>query len=152
MNEIFYNFEFVSVYILGKGADLSVGSPFCRNTPNKTYAKKDSFENDFTEQTTLSKEDLKTLEHLEENKTYNTFMNNYYKILNAIQAKCIGISENKELETKLNSIFTKIESENKINDRKLFNQRKQSLLRITKGALKNTFTLDKIKAAIYNYQ
>lgn len=35
-----YNYEFVSVYIIGDKGDMSIGAPFCRRTPNKTYIKK----------------------------------------------------------------------------------------------------------------
>ena len=78
-------------------------------------------------------------------------MENYNKILNAVQAKCIGTSDN-NLKTKLESIFNKIEDENKIKDINLFRQRKESLIEMAKGSLKNAFTLDRIKAAIHNYQ
>ena len=44
-----YNFEYVSVYIIGDEGDLSIGAPFCRRTPNKTYIKKNESENEFKE-------------------------------------------------------------------------------------------------------
>ena len=78
-------------------------------------------------------------------------MENYEKILNAIQAKCIGTSGNKKLEEDLKFIINKIREKNQIIDRNLFEEKANALIGITKGSLQNTFTLDKIKAAIYNY-
>ena len=62
IKNINYNFDYVSVYILGDDADLSIGAPFCRNTPNKTFSKKGP--NDILkEEITLSKEDIQTLDN-----------------------------------------------------------------------------------------
>ena len=40
MEKIKYYFDFVSVYILGTEANLSISAPFCRKTPHKAYMKK----------------------------------------------------------------------------------------------------------------
>ena len=50
-------------------------------------------------------------------------MNNYEKKLNVLQAKCIGTSENKEFENKLQSVINKIIDKKNIIDKELFNQR-----------------------------
>ena len=151
MNAINYNFDFVSVYILGTGGNLSVGAPFCRNVPNKTFIKKYKTDK-MTEIMTLTLDDLYVIDHLENYDNYDDFMNNYEKMLNALQAKCIGTSENKEMENKLQSVINKIIDKNQIIDKELFNQRTQALLGVTKGILKETFTLDTIRAAINNYK
>ena len=101
---------------------------------------------------TLSLEDLYIIDNLEKYDNYDDFMDNYNKILNALKAKCIGISENEELEKRLQSVFNTIINKNQIIDKVLFNQRTQTLLGVTRGALKDTFTLDTIRAAIHNYK
>ena len=149
IKNINYTFDYVTVYILGNDADLSVGAPFCRNTPNKTFAKKGP-EDNFIELTTLSKDDIETLDHLEEYNSYEEFMNNYDKILNAVQAKCIGRSD-QDLKKKLQIMFEKI-SKNNINiDFEIFEKRKKALIGMTEGSIKNNFTLDKINAATCNF-
>ena len=151
MNNIDYQFDFVSVYIIGPEANFSVGAPFCRNVPNRTFSK--VHQNDiFTELMTLTLEDLNLINNLENFDNYDDFMNNYEKILNAVKAKCIGVSYNEEMEKKLMTVFNKINDKGQIKDKELFEQRKQILLGMTRGILKNTFTLDTIRAAIHNYK
>ena len=150
MKKINYNFDFVSVYIIGPYANLSVGAPFCRNVPNRTFAKKNGSDS-FKELMTLTLEDLYIIDNLEKYDNYKDFMDNYDKILNALKAKCIGVSQNKELENRLQSVFNRIIDKDKIIDKELFEKRKQILLGVTRGILKDTFTLNTIRAAIHNY-
>lgn len=150
IKNINYNFDYVSVYILGDDADLSIGAPFCRNTPNKTFSKKGP--NDILkEEITLSKEDIQTLDNLEEYSNYEKFINNYDKILKAVQAKCIGTSD-KFLKIKLEAMFDNILKSNKNIDYEFINTKKNILIGMAEGSLKNNFTLDKINAAIYNFE
>ena len=151
MTKINYEYNYVSVYVLGDNSDLSVGSPFCRSTPNQTFSKKKN-DKDFTQLATLSREDIDIIKNMENYADYDKFMENYEKLLNAFQAQCIGTSENKQLEKDLNNIINKIIEKNQIKDRNLFDKRKDVLIGMTKGSLKNTFTLDKIKAAMLNYK
>ena len=151
MNQIRYNFEYVTVFIIGKDGDLSVGAPFCRNTPNKTLIKENGLL-EFKEIITLSKENIKTLKEIDKYDNYIDFMNNFNKILNAVQAQCIGTSENKELESKIELIFKKINEKGQIENMKVFKQNVDTLLSMTRGSLQKTFTLEKITAAIKNYE
>ena len=151
MKKVDYKFDFVSVYILGPNANFSVGAPFCRNAPNRTFSKVNKNDN-FTPLITLTLEDLYLIDNLENYDNYDDFMDNYEKILNVLKAKCIGVSHNEKLEKKLETVFDKIINNNQIKDKELFEQRKQILLGITRGILKDTFTLDSISAAIYNYK
>ena len=148
IKKIDYNFDYVTVYILGSDADLSVGAPFCRNTPNKTFEKKGPNDN-FTELVTLSKEDIETIEHLEELDNYEEFKNNYDKIFNAVQAKCIGTSD-ENLKIKLEIMFANILSNNDNIDLDFINNKKKALIGMAEGSIKNVFTLDKINAATCN--
>ena len=100
---------------------------------------------------TLTLEDLYIINNLEKYDNYKDFMDNYEKILNALKAKCIGVSKNEELEKRLQSVFDRIIAKDKILDKELFEQRKQVLLGVTRGTLKDTFTLETIRAAIHNY-
>ena len=148
IKNIDYNFEYVSVFILGDDADLSVGAPFCRNTPNKTFEKKGPGDN-FKELITLSKEDIETLNHLEQYYNYNEFVNNYDKIFKAVQAKCIGTSD-ENLKKKLEELFDNVLKDNKNIDLDFINKSKKALIGMTEGSIKNNFTLDKINAATWN--
>ena len=148
IKKINYNFDYVTVYIIGDDADLSVGAPFCRNTPNKTFEKKGPQEN-YNELITLSKEDIDTLKHLEKYSNYNEFVNNYDKIFKAVQAKCIGTSD-AILKKKLEIMFDNIIKNNKNIDLKFMNKSKKALIGMTEGSIKNNFTLDKINAATLN--
>ena len=148
IKNINYNFDYVTVYILGDEADLSVGAPFCRNTPNKTFEKKGP-EDNFKELVTLSKEDIETLEHLEQYYNYNEFMNNYDKIFKAVQAKCIGTSD-ENLKNRLEIMFANIMKDSKNIDFDLINKSKKALIGMTEGSIKNNFTLDQINAATWN--
>ena len=155
MKKINYHFEYVSIYIIGNNGDMSVGVPFCRRTPNKTFMKKEK-DNDFKVQATLTPEDINTLEEIEKIDNFKIFMDDYDKIKNAIQAECIGTSENKEIKRKLESSFEKIlknlKNEDKNNiDMELFNKRKNILLGMTQGSLLEAFSLENINAAINNY-
>ena len=149
IKKINYNFDYVTVFILGRDADLSVGAPFCRNTPNKTFSKKGLNQN-YKEEVTLSKKDIETLEHLEEFKNFIEFLYNYDNIFNAVQAKCIGTSD-KNLEKKLEKMFDNILKYNKNINIDLLNEKKKILIGMTKGSIKNSFSLDKINSAICNF-
>ena len=151
MEKINCNFDFITVYVLGPDGNLSVGAPFCRNVPNRTFAKKNESDS-FKILMTLTLDDLYVINNLEKYDNYNMFMDNYEKILNALKAKCIGVSENKELENKLKSVINKIINKNEILDFDLFNKKCQVLLAVTRGTLKDAFTLDSIKAAFQNYK
>ena len=143
-----YHFNYVTVYILGEDANLSVGAPFCRNTPNKTFRKKNQIDI-FDEMITLSKEDIDTLNQLENYNNYNDFMNNYDKIFKAVQAKCIGTSDS-DLKNKLEIMFENIIKYNSNIDLEFIDKSKKALIGMTEGSIKNEFTLDKIKAATIN--
>ena len=150
MNKIEFNYEYVTVFIIGSG-NLSIGAPFCRKIPNKTYNKKNEF-SDYKELATLSKEDIKTLDDLEKYDNYNDFIKDYNKIVNAVQAKCIGTSGNKEIENKLDLISKKISNRIKLEEKSIFEPKINILLSMTRGSLLKAFTLEKISAATKNYK
>ena len=136
-------FNFVTIYVLGNEANLSVGAPFCRNTPNKTL-KKELKDNKFEPLITLSIEDIKTLNNIEKINNYEEFKNKYNKIFNAVQAKCIGTSDG-ELKKKLEEMFENIiNNSGKNEDLEL---KKKALIGMTEGSIKDKFTLESIKAA-----
>ena len=151
--EIDYVIDYVFVYILGEEPNFSVGVPFCRNIPNKILYKNNSNDNYYTELHTLNKEEIHILNNLEDFSDYNSFMNNYEKICNAFQTQCLGKSQNEILRNQLSLIIDKItKNDNNIIDKNLFNRRINILMGMTKGILKNTFSLEGIKAAIHNYK
>jgi hypothetical protein len=146
-----YNYEFVSVYIIGDKGDMSIGAPFCRRIPNKTYIKKYETETEFKEMATLNKEDMMILEKIEEYNTYSDFMKNYHKIKNAVQAKYIGTLQNKELEIKLKTLFKNIAHKEKNKISTEFIQRKNISIGMTQGSLQKAFNIENINAAISTY-
>ena len=151
MENIKYYFDFVSVYIIGEEANLSISAPFCRKTPHKAYMKKKLEDIEYQEVSALNEEDIETLNSIEKYENYNNFMNDYDKLKNAVQAKCIGVLKEPDLEKKLESLFKNIEEKNKISDIELFKKRKDILLGMTRGSLSKAFTLERINAAISNY-
>ena len=115
--------------------------------------KNNSNDNYYTELHTLNKEEIHILNNLEDFSDYNSFMNNYEKICNAFQTQCLGKSQNEILRNQLSLIIDKItKNDNNIIDKNLFNRRINILMGMTKGILKNTFSLEGIKAAIHNYK
>lgn len=76
-------------------------------------------------------------------------MNNYDKILKAVQANCIGRSD-EDLKKKLELMFENILKNNKNIDFEFINKSKKALIGMTEGSIKDKFTLDKISAATYN--
>jgi len=134
---------------LGDEADLSIGAPFCRNTPNKTLQKKKPGDN-YEELATLSKEDLKTLENIENINNYDELKNNYDKIFKAVQAKCLGTFD-ENLKIKLEKMFETIINNNKNSNTDL-EYMKKALIGMTEGSIKDKFTLEKISAATYSFK
>ena len=150
MKNINYDFYYVTVYILGDDTNLSIGAPFCRNTPNKTYSKK-THDDNFKEEITMSEEDLQTLNHLEEYENYDIFKNNYDNIYKAVQAKCIGTT-NLDLKKRLEMLFDKIIKNNENIEQEYIDKCKKVLIGMTEGSIKNAFTLDEINAANCNFE
>ena len=148
IKKISYNFDYVTIYILGEDADLSVGAPFCRNTPNKTFSKKRPGK-PFKKEITLSKKDISTIKHIEEYDNYDKFKDNYDKIYKAVQAKCIGTSDT-ILKEKLEKMFDKIKKSENI-DLEFIEKSQKVLIGMTEGSIKNKFTLDKINAATSDF-
>ena len=148
--KINYSFDFVSIFILskkGKKGNLSLGLPFCRETPNRIF-KKDGPDDKYTESINLRQEDIETIQNLQNYNNYGKIMANYDKIYKAIKAKCNGSSDaysKKEIE----NMFKNIENENNDNniDIDVLNKKKDILIIMTEGLIKNAYTFDKIKAA-----
>ena len=145
--KINYSFNFVTVFILGKNGNLSSGLPFCSETPNRIF-QKDGPDDKYTESITLCQEDMETLQNLQNYNNYEKIINNYDRIYNAVRAKCNGSSDI-YLKEKLENIFKNIIEQEYDNDRDidLLNKKKDILINMTEGLIKNAYTLDKIKAA-----
>ena len=152
MNNINFNFEVVSVYIIRDNIDNideSIWLPFCRSSSNKIY-KKNKPNEDFQEITILSEYNKKILNGIENYDTYKDFMENYNKILNVVREECLEKTNNSELEIKLLNLFERIIVKEKNMDNEFY-QRKNTLLAITKGLLPKPLSLVQIKAAFYDY-
>ena len=98
-------FKFVSIYVIGKKGNLSVGAPFCRGCPNKTIQ---ILEKERKKGPTLSLDDLNTFNKINTINSYNEFSNLYDKLTSVIKAKQLGKNEDKDLMNKLNSLYKRI--------------------------------------------
>ena len=99
-------FAYVTVYIIGTGGDLSVGAPFCRDSPNKTIHIKN--ENEREEFETLHKKDLEIFDNIEAIKTYDEFDKNYESLKRAIKSKVLGKNGDINIKNKLDNIRKEI--------------------------------------------
>ena len=116
MKQYDINFKYVTVYIIGEG-DLSVGTPFSRNSPNKTIHitddKKEEIYVNFTHK------DLIIFDNLEKISSYNEFKNNFDSLKRVIKAKVLGKNGDIIIKNKLEiieSTIMKTINENEKND------------------------------------
>ena len=99
-------YSFVSTYIIGSGGDESVGCPFRRNSPGVTYVI-DNNGNE-TVRASLSKEDIDSLNKIDQINNRNDFESKYESLFNAIRAKTLGKYRDSDLKNKLNNLKARI--------------------------------------------
>ena len=117
--------------------------------PNTTYS---IIENKETEVLiSLSKENIQNLKDIENIKTKKEFYVNYDKLKEAIQAQCLGIKQDDSLFNKIKKLKENILNDKSSNyENKDIEMKINNLINMTKGSLREIFTLDKIKAADLN--
>ena len=136
-------FKFVSVYMVEYcGLDSSVGAPFCRYSPHRTFYI--TRKNEIIEGPSLTFNELILFDKITNIKTINQFNNLYNKLYSVIKAKTLGRNEDNYLKNKLNILKSNIIG--KLNEQ----QKKEFLLKFenlyemsTKGF--HSFTFEKGK-------
>jgi len=136
-------FKFVSVYMVELcGLDSSVGAPFCRYSPHRTFYI--TLKNEIIEGPSLTFNELILFDKITNIKTINQFNNLYNKLYSVIKAKTLGRNEDNYLKNKLNILKSNIIG--KLNEQ----QKKEFLLKFenlyemsTKGF--HSFTFEKGK-------
>ena len=99
-------FKFVSVYIIGRGGNLSVGAPFCRGCPNRSIQVIDSKTR--YKGPSLSLDEIKAFNQLSSINSVGQFNSLYDKLNSAIKAKQLGKNSDNDLMNKLTSLKSRI--------------------------------------------
>ena len=85
MNDNNIKFEFVSVYVIGIGGNLSVGAPFCRGCPNRTIHIINK--NERVNGPSLSLNEIESYENLPNISSFSEFISLYDNLYSIIKAK-----------------------------------------------------------------
>ena len=93
------NFQFVSVYVVGNGGNLSVGAPFCRGCPNRTIHVLDASKR--VNGPSISLDEISAFKNITNINSVSEF-NAKFKLLHfAIKAKQLGKSGDTDMKNKL---------------------------------------------------
>lgn len=140
-------FKYVTTYVIGRGGNLSVGAPYCRGCPNVTY--KVLTRGNEIPQASLSAQDMATLDGISKISSYQEFRLQYKNLESAIQAQTLGTNGDKKLQDQLKALSTKIKNTSLNASQKVdFEKKMRTLEVMAYGALRKTFTLDDIGAAL----
>ena len=99
-------YRFVSFYIIGNEGDESVGCPYIRSTKGMTYLV-DNFGNE-KRLSSISREDIKALERIDDINNWETFELKYKNLLNAMRAKYLEGNKNLYLMNKIVNLKSRI--------------------------------------------
>ena len=99
-------FQFVSVYVVGRGGNLSVGAPFCRGCPNRTIHVLDA--NNRINGPSLSLDEIAAFNSINNINSISDFNNKFNKLYSAIKAKQLGKSGDTDIKNKLSSLKNRI--------------------------------------------
>ena len=106
MQQYNIKFEFVSVYVVGSGGNLSVGAPFCRGCPNRTIHVLDA--NNRINGPSLSLDEISAFNNITNINSVSEFNAKFKLLHSAIKAKQLGKSEDTDMKNKLTSLKNKI--------------------------------------------
>ena len=135
----------MTTFIIGKGSNLSVGAPYCRDCPNITFAIREI--NKRENMASLLPEDIQSLSEIHKINNYQQFIIKYPYLDRAIQSKMLGAIADKDLITILNDLKQKVEKNIKDDELDDFKKKWNSLNNMANGKIYNTFTIDEIAAA-----
>ena len=105
MAEFNIQFQFVSVYIIGKKANLSVGAPFCRGCPFRTIFINEKERNKGPK---LSQDEIYAFNNISNINSISEFDLNYDKLFSAIKAKQLGKNGDDDIKDKLSSLKNRL--------------------------------------------
>ena len=130
-------FSYISTFLIytGQFLDESVGCPYTRNCPGKTYIV-DSRGNQ-REQASLYKEDLNLFGNLNQIKSFELFKSKFEDIFRVFRTKCLGknIGEKDDIKIKFRELKNNIKvPKDKIND---FNHLIKEIDLMINGGLRN---------------
>ena len=106
MNQYNIQFQFVSVYVIGRGGNLSVGAPFCRGCPNRTIHVLDAKTR--IDGPSLSLDELAAYNRIPNINSISEFDSKYDKFYSAIKAKQLGKNGDSDLMNKLIGLKNRI--------------------------------------------
>ena len=106
MSQYNIQFKFVSIYVIGRDGNLSVGAPFCRGCPNRTIQIID--ENTRIKGPSLSLEEISAFKQFDNINSFEQFNNLYEKLHSVIKAKQLGKDADNDLINKLDLLRGRI--------------------------------------------
>ena len=106
MNNNNIKFQFVSVYVVGRGGNLSVGAPFCRGCPNRTIHIIDA--NTRVNGPSLSLDEIAAYKRLPNISSFSEFKSLYDKLFSTIKAKQLGKKGDNDMMNKLQDLKSRI--------------------------------------------
>ena len=99
-------FQFVSVYVIGKDGNLSVGAPFCRGCPNRTIQVLDP--NHKIKGPTLTIDEIKVFDSISNINSISIFNSKFKQLHSVIKAKQLGKDGDTDLQKKLKELNERI--------------------------------------------
>ena len=106
MQQYNITFQFVSVYVVGNGGNLSVGAPFCRGCPNRTIHVLDA--KNRINGPSLSLDEISAFNNITNINSISEFNSKFKLLHSAIKAKQLGKSGDSDMKNKLSSLKNKI--------------------------------------------
>ena len=102
MNDNNIKFEFVSVYVIGIGGNLSVGAPFCKGCPKRRIhiINKNERVNDLS----LSLNEIASYKKLPNISSFSEFISLYDNLYSIIKAKQLGKKYDNDMKNKLKEL------------------------------------------------
>ena len=106
MNQFNIQFQFVSVYVIGTGGNLSVGAPFCRGCPNRTIHVINA--NQRINGPSLSLDEISAFNSIININSIPEFDSKFDKLFSVIKAKQLGKNRDDDLKNKLSALKTRL--------------------------------------------
>ena len=128
------HFDFVTTFIIGRNGNLSVGAPYCRNSPNTTFYCTPYIEKSLS---SLTVEEIKTREKIDKIHSVEEFNKIFEKMKNYIRAQTLGTSGSNEIKAKLYILKANIKKSIKQEELKLFENKWEELYEMSQGSLRN---------------
>ena len=121
MNDNNIKFEFVSVYVIGIGGNLSVGAPFCKGCPKRRIhiINKNERVNDLS----LSLNEIASYKKLPNISSFSEFISLYDDLYSIIKAKQLGKKCDNDMKNKLEGVKSRIFNSLNEEQKKIFEEK-----------------------------